>query len=335
MENIRFGIIGCGVIAEAHALSIAEIKGAELIGLFDRNRDRAEAFAARYGIQAYPSYASMLADETIDAVCICTPSGLHADQAVQALREGKHVVLEKPMALTAADAKKVCRESEISHHLITVISQNRFRDDVQRIKRLIDEGSFGQLVMCDLYMKYWREPSYYANSTWRGTWRMDGGGALMNQGIHGVDLMRYLVGDATLLRGRAKTLVHNIEVEDTAAALVEFDCGALGVIEASTSAYPGFSRRIEIHGSKGYATLVDSTLEKLCIDGEMLVDKTVLTDTGTASDPTMLGHEGHALQLRNFVAAIRGEEALLITAHDGYEAVRLVEEIYRSSENGK
>lgn len=332
MNLIRFGIIGCGVIAEAHVLSLFEIDGATPVGVFDRNRERAEAFAEKHGIRAYPSYASMLADTEIDAICICTPSGLHADQAVQALREGKHVVLEKPMALTAADAEKVCREAEISHHLITVISQHRFRADVGRVKELIDAGAFGRLVMCDLYMKYWRDPSYYANSTWRGTWRMDGGGALMNQGIHGVDLMRYLVGDAKLLRGRAKTLVHDIEVEDTAAALVEFDCGALGVIEASTSAYPGFSRRIEIHGSKGYATLVDSTLEKLCIGGEMLVDKNVLTDAGTASDPTQLSNEGHTLQLRNFVAALRGEEELLITARDGYEAVRLIEEIYRSSE---
>jgi predicted dehydrogenase len=332
MENVRFGIIGCGVIAAVHITALAEIAHAEFYGVFDHSPERREAFAAKYGVRAYASYAAMLADPAIDAVIICTPSGLHADQAVQALREGKHVVLEKPMALSIADCEKLCREAELSRCVLTVISQHRFREDVQTVKRLIDEGAFGKLVMCDLYMKYWRDPSYYASGAWRGTWQMDGGGALMNQGIHGVDLMRYMVGDAKLLRGRAKTLVHDIEVEDTAAALLEFDCGALGVIEASTSAYPGFSRRIEIHGSKGYATLVDSTLERLCVRGEVLVEQTVATDVGTASNPSLLGHEGHLLQLKNFVGTIFGEEELLITARDGCEAVRLIEEIYRSSE---
>ena len=331
MEKVRFGIIGCGVIAAVHITALAEIGRAALYGVFDHSPERREAFAAKYGARAYASYAAMLADPAIDAVIICTPSGLHADQAVQALREGKHVVLEKPMALSIADCEKLCREAELSRCVLTVISQNRFREDVQTVKRLIDEGAFGKLVMCDLYMKYWRDPSYYASGAWRGTWQMDGGGALMNQGIHGVDLMRYLIGDVKLLRGRAKTLVHDIEVEDTAAALVEFDCGALGVIEASTAAYPGFSRRIEIHGSRGYATLVDSTLEKLCIDGEMLVDGTVAPDVGTTSDPTQLGADGHILQLRNFVAAVRGEEELVVTARDGCEAVRLIEQIYHSS----
>ncbi|MBQ7335637.1 MAG: Gfo/Idh/MocA family oxidoreductase [Clostridia bacterium] len=331
MKTVRFGLVGCGVISQVHADSIATIEGAELVGAYDASKEHCAAFAEKNGIRTYSSYSSMLADESIDAVCICTPSGLHADQAVQALRENKHVVLEKPMALTVADAARVCREAEYSHHLITVISQHRFHKDVMRVRELIRSGAFGQLVLCDLSMKYWRDPSYYSNSTWRGTFRMDGGGALMNQGIHGVDLIRFLVGDAKLLRGRVKTLVHSIEVEDTAAALVEFDCGALGVIEASTATAPGFSRRIEILGEKGYAVLVDAHLERLRIGDEMLIDQTVAVDAGTASDPTQLGFEGHLLQLRNFVAAIRGEEDLLITAQDGFAAVRLIEEIYQSS----
>ncbi|MBQ9773401.1 MAG: Gfo/Idh/MocA family oxidoreductase [Clostridia bacterium] len=332
MNTVRFGIVGCGVVSHTHAAALGECEGAVLVGVFDRNATKREEFAAYYGVRAYASYASMLADGEIDAVCICTPSGLHADQAIQALREGKHVVLEKPMALSTADAERVCREAERSHHSLTVISQHRFREDILRLKALIDEGAFGTLVLCDLYMKFWRDPSYYAGSMWRGTWAMDGGGALMNQGIHGVDLMRFLVGEARLLKGRAKTLTHEIEVEDTAAALVEFECGALGVIEASTAAYPGFSRRIEIHGTRGYATIMDARLEKLCVGGEMLVDRHLEVDAGTASDPTKMSHMGHLLQLQNFVAAIRGEEPLLITARDGYEAVRLIEAVYRSSE---
>lgn len=332
MREICFGIVGCGVIADAHILALEEIEGAKTIGVFDANQERAVAFAARHNIKTYPSYAAMLADEKIDAVCLCTPSGLHADQTMQALDCGKHIVLEKPMALTVEDAQRVCFKAEQSHQMVTVISQHRFHKDVQYLKSLIDKEAFGKLVLCDLSMKYWRDPSYYAASSWRGTWQMDGGGALMNQGVHGVDLMRYLVGDVTVLGGQTKTMLHRIEVEDTAAALMEFSCGALGTIEASTAAYPGFSRRIEIHGSKGYAVLVDSALEKLSINGELLIDQTVQPDAGTASDPTQLGHGGHTLQLRNFVAALRGEEELLVTARDGLEAVRLIEKIYQLSE---
>lgn len=332
MREIRFGIVGCGVIADAHILALEEVEGAKTIGVFDANQERAVAFAARHNIKVYPSYAAMLADEKIDAVCLCTPSGLHADQTMQALDCGKHIVLEKPMALTVEDAQRVCFKAEQSHQMVTVISQHRFHKDVQYLKSLIDKEAFGKLVLCDLSMKYWRDPSYYAASSWRGTWQMDGGGALMNQGVHGVDLMRYLVGDVTVLGGQTKTMLHRIEVEDTAVALVEFSCGALGTIEASTAAYPGFSRRIEIHGSRGYAVLVDSALEKLSINGELLIDQTVQPDAGTASDPTQLGHGGHTLQLRNFVAALRGEEELLVTARDGLEAVRLIEKIYQLSE---
>ena len=311
--------------------AVEQCEGAKVIGVFDRNADRCAAFASEYGVRAYASYEEMLADQEIDAVCICTPSGMHATQAAQALRAHRHVVLEKPMALTVTDAEALAREAERADCYLTVVSQYRFFEGVKRVRDLIASGAFGQLVLCDLYMKYWRDPSYYQSSTWRGTWAMDGGGALMNQGIHGVDLMRFLVGDARVLKGRAKAIFHDVEVEDTAAALVEFECGALGVIEASTASYPGFSRRIEIHGTRGYATLVNGMLEKLCIEGEMLVDTSIATDVGTASDPTKLAAEGHFLQIQNFVDAINGKEPLAITARDGLEAVRLIEAVYRSS----
>lgn len=332
---IRFGIVGLGVIANTHIQALGEIPDAVVAGVFDRSRERTEAIAAELGARAYRSYSAMLADENIDAVCICTPSGFHADQAVQALREGKHVVLEKPMALNTADAERVCREAEINHRLLTVIFQSRFSEDVMRLKEMIRMGKLGRLTLCDLYMKFWREPSYYKSGAWRGTWLMDGGGALMNQGIHGVDLMRYLLGEVTLLRGCARTMVHDIEVEDTAVALVEYSTGGMGVIEASTATYPGYSRRIEIHGSLGYAVLVNFTLEKLFVNGEMLIDRVVETDVGLVSDPTRMNHEGHLRQLCNFVAAINEREALRVTARDGYEAVRLIEEIYDSSNNNK
>ncbi len=332
MENIRFGIVGCGMISRAHVQALAEVDGALAVGVYDPNLERANAFGEKWRLKVYPAYEDMLLDSDIDAVCICTPSGLHKEGALAALKKGKHVVLEKPMALNTHDCEQICLEVESSGKYLTVISQNRFCEDVQRVKKLISESAFGTLVMCDLYMKYWRDPSYYAGSPWRGTWNMDGGGALMNQGIHGIDLMNFIVGKSKLLKGRTKTLVHNIEVEDTSAALVEYECGALGVIEGTTSSYPGFSCRIEIHGSNGYAKLVEGKIEELCVRGKMVVEKTAIAKSGTESDPSKLSYICHVMQLTNFVKAVRGKEELISTARDGYEAVRLINEIYLSSE---
>ncbi len=331
MKDIRFGILGCGVIGRVHAESVLQLDGAALGGVADVRPESAEAFARAYNTVAYPSYEEMLKSGAIDAVCICTPSGLHAEEALAALRAGVHVILEKPMAITIEDAERLVAAARESRQILSVISQHRFRPDVKRLKKLIDAGAFGKIIFCDLYMKFWRDPSYYTSNPWRGTHAMDGGGALMNQGIHGIDLIRYFMGESKLLRGRVKTQYHSIEVEDSAAALLEFDCGALGVIEASTATYPGDSRRIEIRGTEGYAILTDSVLEKLCVRGEVQIDRAVEIDAGTASDPTRTTAAGHTLQLQNIMAAIRGEEELLVTPEDGAAAVRMIKEIYASS----
>lgn len=335
MKKIRFGILGCGTIGDVHARAIAELDVAELSAICDVNAARAEEYANKYGVKAYSDYEKMLADEDIDAISICTPSGMHAEQAIKALGFGKHVLLEKPMALTAKDAKAVCEAAEASGKVLSVIFQMRYTDDIQYAKKVIEEGKLGTLAFCDLYMKYWRNKSYFEVSPWRGTFAMDGGGALMNQGIHGVDIMHYLCGEPTLLRAKVKTRVHNIETEDTALAAVEYPSGALGVIEASTSSNPGFDRRIEINGSRGYLVIVDAHIEKLFIDGEMLIEKKITSGAATASDPTKMSHDKHLLQIKNFVGSINGEEELISTAEDGYAAVKFIEEIYENSNNCK
>lgn len=335
MKKIRFGILGAGTIGDVHARAIAELDGAELCAICDVKAARAEEYATKYGVKAYCEYEKMLADDEIDAISICTPSGMHAEQAIKALSFGKHVLLEKPMALTASDAKAVCEAAEASGKVLSVIFQMRYTDDIQYAKKILQEGKLGTLTFCDLYMKYWRDRSYFEVSPWRGTFAMDGGGALMNQGIHGVDIMHYLCGAPTLLRAKVKTRVHSIETEDTAIAAVEYPSGALGVIEASTSSNPGFDRRIEINGSRGYLIIVDAHIEKLFIDGEMIIEKKITSGAATASDPTKMSHDRHLLQIKNFVGAINGEEALISTAQDGYAAVKFIEEIYEDSKNCK
>lgn len=332
-KHYRFGIVGSGMISNIHAIAIQSLPQGELVGVADYNLEKAEAFAQKYGIRAYETTEQMLMDESLDIICICTPSGFHAEQTMAALKAGKHVVLEKPMALTTESAGELVEACEKYGRFLTVISQFRFTPALQYTKQLLEEKAFGKVVMCSLYMKYWRDPAYYSASPWKGTKRFDGGGALMNQGIHGVDLMQYLMGDGKVLQGRAKTLVHDIEVEDTAAAILEFENGALGVIEATTSAYPGFDRRLEIRGDRGYLTLQEDTILELMINGERIeLPKRETSVVSTAADPSKLDYRMHARQLQNLVDAIEGREELLIDAREGYRAVRLVEDVYRSSE---
>lgn len=326
---IRFGILGCGTIARFHADAIGSIEDAELVGCTSVVREEARRFSEQYHIRAYADYAEMLADPGIDAVCICTPSGFHADNAMQALRAKKHVVLEKPMAFTREQTREICAEADKSGCKLTVICQLRFAESVRRVKKLVEENAFGKLVFCDLYMKYWRSPEYYAASDWRGTRKLDGGGALMNQGIHGVDMLLYLVGNARVVYAKTVTRHHDIEVEDAAVAALEFENGAAGVIEGSTCAWPGFERRLEINGTRGCAVLVEDEIEKLVIDGENLVDGRKAAVANTASDPAAFACDLHAAQLRNFIDAIRGEGELLIPADEGARAVALIEDIYR------
>lgn len=333
---IKFGIIGCGVIGGIHAQVIAGLEGeAKLIGVCDYSVERAEAFAKEYGVTAYNSYEEMLADPEIDAVAVCTPSGLHKDQAVKALLAGKHVLLEKPMALNAADAKEIIEAEKKSSKLLSVVSQLRCSPDIRELRETINSGCLGQIVFVDLYMKYWRDPSYYSESGWRGTFAMDGGGALMNQGIHGIDTVNLLMGKPRVVASKVKTLYHKIETEDTAAAIVEYPCGALGVIEGSTAANPGFERKIVINGTRGYAVLKDMFTEKLYIDGKAVIDREIAENAGNFAQPSLIGTESHTRQYKNFIAALEKGEKLFSTAEDGLAAVALIEEIYEYSKNNK
>ncbi len=327
-KTLRFGILGCGTIAGFHAKAIEHLPNAVLTGAADHMPAFAEAFAQKHHITAYATYEQMLADSTIDAVCICTPSGFHKENALAALVANKHVVLEKPMAFTKEEAKEIADACRKHGRVLTVISQLRFSEDIQKVKALVEDNAFGQLVFCDLYMKYWRSEEYYASSDWKGTLRFDGGGALMNQGIHGVDILLYLAGDAKVLSAKNRTVYHNIEVEDQSVAMLEFENGALGVIEASTCSCPGFERRIELIGTKGSVVLKEGSIESLVVQGKPIECGKVAV-AGTANDPTAMDFALHAMQLGNFIAAVFGEEPLRIDAKEGSRAVSLIEEIYR------
>jgi UDP-N-acetyl-2-amino-2-deoxyglucuronate dehydrogenase len=336
MGKVRFGIIGCGVIAEFHNQAINEIDNAVVLGCVDSYAPSAERFAAEHNIKKYDTIEDMLADPEIDAVTICTPSGLHTQQAIAAMRAGKHVVCEKPMSITLEDADRLIAVANETQVKVCIISQFRYSPAVQAVKKAIDAGALGNIVSGSLQMKYYRSDAYYASGSWRGTKAMDGGGCLMNQGIHGVDVFRYLMGPVKSLVGYARTQQRKIEVEDSAAAVLEFKNGAIGTLEGSTLCFPGYPRRIEICGDKGSVVLEENSVKKWDCEGYDIGVPVGKSATNVASsDPKAIDVSGHTRQIRNFVNSILYGEKLMAPAESGRPALEIILGVYESSETGK
>ncbi|RMG34549.1 MAG: gfo/Idh/MocA family oxidoreductase, partial [Planctomycetota bacterium] len=252
--TIGFGIVGCGMIAEFHAQAIRNIRGARLIGCYSKTFASAERFAEKHECVAFRTLEELLECRDVQIVNICTPSGAHMEPAVAAAKAGKHVVVEKPLEITLKRCDRIieaCRANDVK---LCTIFPSRFSPANQALKEAIEAGRFGRLTLGDTYVKWWRSQEYYDSGGWRGTWELDGGGAFMNQAIHNVDLLYWLMGDVRAVTGAVATLAHErIEVEDVGVATVQFANGALGVMEATTSAFPGLLKRTEIHGTEGSA----------------------------------------------------------------------------------
>ena len=247
---MKVGILGGGNISDTHARALDGIAGVTVAAVVAPTLAHAEQLAGRYGAAAFDSLDRFLDHVPLDLVVVGSPSGLHAEHGVAAARRGLHVLVEKPIDVTAARADALIGEAARAGVTLGVIFQDRLKPDVQRMKALVDGGRLGKPILADARVKWYRPPSYYEQSRWRGTQALDGGGALMNQGIHTVDLLLWLFGPVRRVTAKAGALLHAIEVEDTAVAVLEFANGALGTLEAATSAYPGYSRRIELTGAK-------------------------------------------------------------------------------------
>jgi len=338
---LRFGIVGCGVAANFHVKALGNFEDTELYGVYDAYKAGAESFAQKYGVKVYESFEEMLSDENIDAVTICTPSGLHAEQAIKAIRANKHVLIEKPLATEIEDAEKVYEEAKKYNKIVDVVAQLRLSKSVRRIKKALTEERLGKITLVELQMVYYRSDEYYNSAPWRGTFKMDGGGAMMNQGIHGVDVFRYLMGPVKTINGLARCLTREkggkpLEVEDAAAAVVEFENGALGIIEGSTTCYPGYPRRIVISGDKGSVVLEENSIMSWDLgDFECRLPVGAQAKNSGASDPMAIDNSGHVLQIGNLVRSILDGEELLATAYSGRLPLEIILGIYESSKTGK
>ncbi len=341
--SLGFGIVGCGMIAGFHAKAINEIEGAHLVACQSRRMEAAEAFAAEHGGKAYAELADMLADPAIDVVTICTPSGAHLDPAVAAANAKKHVIVEKPLEVTTERCDKIIEACQQNDVTLSTIFPSRFHDSSILLKNAIDEGRFGTLTLGDAYVKWFRTQEYYDSGQWRGTWELDGGGALMNQAIHSVDLLLWLMGDVAEVSAQAATLAHErIEVEDVVTASLKFKNGALGVIEATTAAFPGMLKKIEIHGNQGSAVIEEEDIKTWQFAQEKADDKAIIekyaamTETGGgAADPAAIGHAAHAKQFADVVNAINNNSALKIDGAEGRRSVEVILAIYEAARTGK
>ncbi len=341
--SVGIGIIGCGMISRFHCRAISEIKGAKVVACHDRSAAAAKKLGAEVGINAYTGLDQLLARQDVDIVTICTPSGAHLEPAVAAARAGKHVIVEKPLEITLKRCDRIINACADSGVLLSTILPSRFHRCSQLLKKAIDDGRFGRLTLGDAYVKWYRTQQYYDSGDWRGTWDLDGGGALMNQAIHSVDLLVWLMGPVVELSAHTATLAHQrIEVEDVATASLRFENGALGVIEATTAAFPGWLKKIEIHGTDGSVQIEEEDVKKwqfartTAADRKLVAELKNKTQTGGgASDPSAIGHAAHAQQFQDFILAIKAGRIPAIDGYEGRRSVEVILAIYKAAETGK
>ncbi len=339
---IGFGIVGCGMIANFHAQAIEKIRGAKIVACFDMYAPSAERFSKANGCTACEKLDEMLADPNVDIITICTPSGSHMAPAVAAANAGKHVVVEKPLEITLKRCDAIinaCRKNKVK---LCTIFPSRFSPCNLAIKEALDSGRFGKLTLGDAYTKWWRTQEYYDSGGWRGTWDLDGGGACMNQAIHSIDLLYSFMGDVEEITGATSLVAHErIEVEDIGVATIRFKNGALGVIEATTAAFPGMLKRVELHGNQGTVVVEEDSIltwefaEKSRKDASVR-KKFARTDTGGgASDPSAISYVNHMAQLKDFINSIQTGEKPLVDGEEGRKSVEIILAIYQASWTGK
>jgi UDP-N-acetyl-2-amino-2-deoxyglucuronate dehydrogenase len=331
---MNIGILGGGNISDTHARAAAAIPGVKVVACHGGNRERTAKLAARHQAVLYDDLESFLAHRPMEIVAIGSPSGLHAEQGIAAARRGLHVLSEKPLDITTRRADELIDACAAAGVKLGVFFQDRLRPDVARIKRMVDDGELGKPVMIAGRVRWCRPPGYYSGSKWRGTWKLDGGGALMNQAIHTVDLVQWLFGPVARVSSAVATRIHEIEVEDTAAAVLEFTSGAIGTIEAATSLFPGYPRRLEVTGSEGTIVLEDDKIVRMDLRSSTSAGAPAAAPAPppeNVASPVVSDASAHQRVIEDFIRAIR-EDA--IPATDGREArrsVELVETIYAAA----
>ncbi|MCB0535206.1 MAG: Gfo/Idh/MocA family oxidoreductase [Saprospiraceae bacterium] len=340
-----FGIIGGGMIAEFHAKAIQAMgTHVQLGAIYARNPVRAKQLGEQFGCKAYSNLDDLLGDPSIDIVTIATPSGAHLEPTVAAARAKKHIICEKPLEVTPARVQEMIDVAEKENVVLSGIFNRRFNPAVEHLKKAVESGRFGTLTLCDAQIKWYRTQAYYDSAEWRGTMDLDGGGALMNQGIHTVDLLLYLAGNVKRLSASMAMLIHErIEVEDTAVAILEFENGARGAIQAATSCWSSAGNPAEIHlcGSGGSVFMSDESFRVWDFQDKKEQDQFVLENlmksdqpAQGANDPKAINFTGHLRNFENAISAIENKVPPFISGEESMKSVRVIDAIYRSAKSG-
>ena len=334
-RQIKAGIVGAGAIARLHAKCFSAIEDVELVGVASSSAERAALNQAHFDVPVFESYTSILTNPDIDLVSICNPSGKHLDVALEAARNAKHIICEKPLEINSERVDsmiKACREAKVK---LACIFQNRFNPEFQRLKSACSKGIFGHLLLANAFIPWYRDPSYYSTSDWKGSLAGDGGAALINQGIHTVDLLLNIMGMPNQLMAQVSTMIHDIEGEDLAQALLQFPQGGRGTILASTCLKPGYPERLEIYGDKGSAILEGGAIVEWNADELISPAESLSGGQSGASDPLAIGHQWHQIQIEDMIAAIREDRPPLVDGEEGRKSVALIEAIYKAAHEEK
>ncbi|UCH63961.1 MAG: Gfo/Idh/MocA family oxidoreductase [Fidelibacterota bacterium] len=348
MEKVNIGIIGCGKVAHLHAAALKKLPQANLTAAMSRSPEKVQSFAETYGIEAYTDIDELLAKAGLDAVIICTPHPAHAEPTIKAARAGIHILVEKPLAATLTDCDAMIKVADEAGVKIGVISQRRLFEPVQRVKQAIDAGKIGQPVLGSVHMLGWRDEAYYTSDPWRGSWRGEGGGVLVNQAPHQLDLLQWFMGPVDELFGYWDNLNHPyIEVDDTAVAVIRFKNGALGNILVSNSQRPGIFGKVHVHGQSGASVGVQTDSGAMFIAGMSEIAEPPINDLWTVPGEEELLHRWqeedralfdrinateyyHELQLQDFLQAVLEDREPMITGDEGRKTVELFTAVYRS-----
>lgn len=333
--SIHIGLIGGGNISETHARACRAIAGVEVSAVFGTNSEKIARLCREYGGTPFNNFEDFLSHRPMDLIIIGSPSGLHAEHGIAAARRGLHVLTEKPIEIAAERADALIAATEESGVKLGVLFQDRTKPHIRELKGWLDRGLLGRILLADARVKWYRPPEYYADSRWRGTLALDGGGALINQGIHTIDLLLWLLGDVVRVQARTSTLLHKIEAEDTAVATLEFASGALGVFHATTAAFPGYPRRVEISGSEGTVILehdrIISAKIRNASDLAASLIESPTDENESATSAAVSDFRGHQALVTDFLEAIRQNRAPLCDGREGRRSIALVESIYRAS----
>ncbi len=331
--TIHVGLIGAGNIGHTHARATKAISGAVVAAAYGTNAEKVKRLCVEHGGVPYDNFDAFLRHRPMEMVIIGSPSGLHAEQGMAAARQGLHVLVEKPLEINTTRADAFIAECQKAGVKLGVIFQDRLKPDIRRLKLLLAAKALGNPLLVEARVKWYRPPEYYAGSRWRGTWALDGGGALMNQGSHTVDLLLWLLGDVVRVQARTATAFHAIETEDTATAILEFSSGALATLLATTAAYPGYQRRVEITGSEGTVVLEHDRLivADLRTQKENLISAEITDQNASSSSPVVSDVRGHQMVIQDFIRAIQEDGRPVCDGVEGRRSVALIQAIYEAA----